>query len=81
MSEGSVLCLVVTLVKRAHYILFECYLSNKRTLYLYLIATVLISTTSVLCLVVALVLSVHYILCFSVGSVIRANYTCTSLRD
>ena len=69
--------------------------SNKRTPYLYFIATLVISGQSVLCFMVALVRSGHYIvlnyiatfeisarsvLYLIVTLVISAHYICTSLR-
>ena len=67
MSALSVLCLVVTLVISARYnerrlcFVFDCSVSDKRTLYLYFIVTLVMSAVSVLYLVVTLVISARYI--------------------
>ena len=65
MSAGSVVYLIVTLVISARYIcicfVFDCYVSDKHTLYLYFIVTLVISAGSVLYLIFTLVISTHYV--------------------
>ena len=48
------------------FFVFDCYVSNKRTLYLYFIVTLAMRARSVLYLIVTLVMSAHYILYFIV---------------
>ena len=73
-SAGFVLSLFVTLVISAHLfvphcyvsdkarcVCLKCYVSEKRTLYLYYIATLVISVHSVFYLIVTLVISARYI--------------------
>ena len=70
----SVLCFIVTLVRRTHYIFttllrsdLQLIVSDKRALYLYFIASLVTIARSVLYLIATLVISTYYI--------------CTSLQD
>ena len=49
------------LYKRTFSFVFDCYVSNKRTQYLYFIVTLVISALSLLYLIVTLAISAHYI--------------------
>ena len=52
--------------------MFGCYVSDKRTLYLHFISTLVISARSVLYLIVTSLISAYFILRLSVRSVISA---------
>ena len=49
------------IAERTFCFLFDCYVRDKRTLYLFLIVTLVMSARFILYLIVTLVISTHYI--------------------